>query len=114
MVRTETGATISQKNDRFSYEGTSDDNHTSSYVEYDWQKPKTKKTGSSSLGSIHYEYEAGEDPFVVGAQVMHAKFGPGKIISRSGLGMDAKVVVFFKKRGQKKLMLRAAPLQVID
>lgn len=40
---------------------------------------------------------------------MHAKFGPGKIISRSGLGMDAKVVVFFKKRGQKKLMLRAAP-----
>ncbi|MCR9132758.1 MAG: UvrD-helicase domain-containing protein [bacterium] len=114
VVRTETGATISQKNDRFSYEGTSDDNHTSSYVEYDWQKPKTKKTGSSSLGSIHYEYEAGEDPFVVGAQVMHAKFGPGKIISRSGLGMDAKVVVFFKKRGQKKLMLRAAPLQVID
>ncbi len=114
VVRTETGATISQKNDRFSYEGTSDDNHTSSYVEYDWQKPKTKKTGSSSLGSIHYEYEAGEDPFVVGAQVIHAKFGPGKIISRSGLGMDAKVVVFFKKRGQKKLMLRAAPLQVID
>lgn len=114
VVRTETGATISQKNDRFSYEGTSDDNHTSNYVEYDWQKPKTKKTGSSSLGSIHYEYEAGEDPFVVGAQVMHAKFGPGKIISRSGLGMDAKVVVFFKKRGQKKLMLRAAPLQVID
>jgi DNA helicase-2/ATP-dependent DNA helicase PcrA len=114
VVRTETGATISQKNNRFSYEGTSDDNHTSSYVEYDWQKPKTKKTGSSSLGSIHYEYEAGEDPFVVGAQVMHAKFGPGKIISRSGLGMDAKVVVFFKKRGQKKLMLRAAPLQVID
>jgi DNA helicase-2/ATP-dependent DNA helicase PcrA len=114
VVRTETGATISQRQDRFSSEGTSDDNSTSSYVEYDWQKPKTKKTGSSSLGSIHYEYEAGEDPFVVGAQVLHAKFGPGKIISRSGLGMDAKVVVFFKKRGQKKLMLRAAPLQVID
>lgn len=114
VVRTETGATISQRQDRFSSEGTSDDNSTSSYVEYDWQKPKTKKTGSSSLGSIHYEYEPGEDPFVVGAQVLHAKFGPGKIISRSGLGMDAKVVVFFKKRGQKKLMLRAAPLQVID
>ncbi|MBO6792358.1 MAG: UvrD-helicase domain-containing protein [Balneolaceae bacterium] len=114
VVRTETGATISQRQDRFSSEGTSDDNGTSSYVEYDWQKPKTKKTGSSSLGSIHYEYEAGEDPFVVGAEVVHAKFGPGKIISRSGLGMDAKVVVFFKKRGQKKLMLRAAPLQLID
>ena len=66
------------------------------------------------MGSIHYEYESGEDPFVVGAEVMHAKFGPGKIIRRSGLGLDAKVVVFFKNRGQKKLMLRAAPLQIID
>lgn len=114
VVRTESGATISQKKDRFNYEGTSDRERDSSYIEYDWQKPKTKKTSTSSLGSIHYEYEAGEDPFVVGAQVQHAKFGPGKIISRSGLGMDAKVVVFFKNRGQKKLMLRAAPLQIIE
>ncbi len=114
VVRTESGATISQKTDRFNYEGTTGSERDSSYIEYDWQKPKTKKTSTSSLGSIHYEYESGEDPFVVGAQVQHAKFGPGKIISRSGLGMDAKVVVFFKNRGQKKLMLRAAPLQIIE
>jgi len=114
VVRTETGATISQKTDRFTYEGTSSGKDATTHVEYDWQKPITKKTGSSSMGDIHYEYESGEDPFVVGAEVLHAKFGPGKIISRSGLGMDAKVVVFFKNRGQKKLMLRAAPLQIIE
>jgi DNA helicase-2/ATP-dependent DNA helicase PcrA len=114
VVRTESGATISQKSDRFSSEGTTRQKDTSTYVEYDWQKPVTKKTSSSSMGAIHYEYQEGEDPFVVGAEVMHSKFGPGKIISRSGLGLDAKVVVFFKNRGQKKLMLRAAPLQIIE
>jgi len=114
VVRTETGATINQKTDRFTTVGTTERKSTSTYVEYDWQKPVTKKTSSSSMGSIHYEYESGEDPFVVGTQVLHAKFGQGKIISRSGLGLDAKVVVFFKNRGQKKLMLRAAPLQIIE
>ncbi len=114
VVRTESGATISQKSDRFSNQGTNPTKDTSTFVEYDWQKPVTKKTGSSSMGAIHYEYQEGEDPFVVGVEVMHARFGPGKIISRSGLGLDAKVVVFFKNRGQKKLMLRAAPLTIIE
>ncbi|RNC80043.1 MAG: hypothetical protein ED557_13010 [Balneola sp.] len=115
IVRTETGATISQKKDRFTIDNTSKDTKTGfAEIEYDWDKPITKKTTSSATTTIQYDYQDGEDPFQVGAQVHHAKFGPGKIISRSGLGMDAKVVVFFKSRGQKKLMLRAAPLQIIE
>lgn len=115
VVRTESGATISQKKDRYELpDSSSDTNNNDTRVEYDWQQPITRKTSSSSLGTIHYEYDSGEDPFVVGANVQHAKFGAGKIISRTGSGMDAKVVVFFKTRGQKKLMLRAAPLQIIE
>lgn len=116
VVRTESGATISQKNDRFTLDDSSSKRKTdnSTHIEYDWEKPITKKTRSSATTTIQYEYQDGEDPFQVGTQVLHAKFGPGKIISRSGLGMDAKVVVFFKQRGQKKLMLRAAPLQIIE
>ena len=115
VVRTESGATIRQRKENFSTETESPSKKSdSTYIEYDWQKPVTKKTGSSSAGTIQYDYQDGEDPFQVGAMVQHAKFGPGKIISRSGLGMDAKVVVFFKARGQKKLMLRAAPLQIIE
>ncbi|MCH2448647.1 MAG: UvrD-helicase domain-containing protein [Gracilimonas sp.] len=111
VVQTETGATITQKKDRF--ENRSSDN--SDYeVDYDWKKSHTKKTYKSPSATIQYDYEDGEDPFQVGTKVVHTKFGPGKIISRSGVGTDAKVVVFFKNRGQKKLMLRAAPLQVID
>ncbi|SMO67687.1 ATP-dependent helicase [Gracilimonas mengyeensis] len=112
VVQTETGATITQKKDRFSDDGNSSGSDYT--VDYDWKESRTKKTHRSPSATIHYDYEDGEDPFQVGVRVEHKKFGPGKIISRSGSGTDAKVVVFFKNRGQKKLMLRAAPLQVID
>ncbi|MAL16242.1 MAG: hypothetical protein CL670_11315 [Balneola sp.] len=111
VVQTETGATITQKKDRFENKESGD---SGTKIEYDWKQSRAKKTFKSPSATIQYDYEDGEDPFQVGTQVEHDKFGPGKIISRSGLGMDAKVVVFFKDRGQKKLMLRAAPLQVID
>ncbi len=116
VVRTETGSTITQKADRFNLDESSSRTKSTAAttIEYDWETPVSGKTKQSASGNtIQYDLEDGDDPFQVGAVVQHAKFGPGKIISRSGLGMDAKVVVFFKSRGQKKLMLRAAPLQVI-
>lgn len=117
VVRTETGATITQKTDRYSLDEPSLKTTSSgTNIEYDWENPVNRYKGSKSASSttIHYDYSEGDDPFQVGVRVVHAKFGAGKIISRSGLGMDSKVVVFFKERGQKKLMLRAAPLQIID
>jgi DNA helicase II / ATP-dependent DNA helicase PcrA len=44
---------------------------------------------------------------------MHPTFGAGKILQRNGTGKDTRVVVFFKNRGQKTLMLRAAKLKVL-
>lgn len=114
VVRTETGATISQKKERFNLDDTNSKSDSSFNIEYDYKAPILRKKPSSASTTIHYDYSDGEDPFQVGVMVEHAKFGQGKIISRAGLGMDAKVVVFFKNRGQKKLMLRAAPLQVIE
>ncbi|MFA5668968.1 MAG: UvrD-helicase domain-containing protein [Balneolaceae bacterium] len=117
VVRTETGATISQKTDRYTLdEPNVKTTKSGTNIEYDWESPVNRSKGNKSASSttIHYDYSDGGDPFQVGTHVVHAKFGTGKIISRSGLGMDSKVVVFFKERGQKKLMLRAAPLQVID
>jgi len=49
----------------------------------------------------------------VGIQVLHPKFGPGKIIQRGGVGGDIKVTVFFPKYGQKKLLLKFAKLQIM-
>jgi DNA helicase II / ATP-dependent DNA helicase PcrA len=114
IVRTETGATIEQEKDHLQV---SEKNRGSStHIEYDWESPKTsfknKDTGNSSH-TIEYDYDSGEDPFQTGAKVMHPKFGQGKIISRNGSGTDSRVVVFFKGRGQKTLMLRVAKLKVI-
>ena len=106
IVRTESGATIRQKNRE------KDDHQPESQrIEYDWKKPLQSKKSSDNSD---YQYEYDDDPFQAGTQVMHPTFGPGKIISRSGSGTDSRVVVFFKSRGQKTLMLRAAKLQVLN
>ena len=108
VVRTEAGATIHQKSidTDFDTAGNSD-----TEIEYDWRTPaKTKKPSSS----VTYEYEYDDDPFRPGVQVLHSTFGPGKILQRNGSGKDVRVVVFFKSRGQKTLMLRSAKLRVIN
>jgi len=110
VVRTETGATIHQKNDRFEQKETG----SSTTVSYDWEQPRAGTSYKKNHTTIEYDYSDGEDPFQVGAKVIHKKFGPGKIINRNGSGLDSRVVVFFKNRGQKTLMLRVAGLKVID
>jgi len=109
VVRTETGATIKQNKNRFSAEESRGGHDTT--IEYDWKKPKQSKKPSHT--SFDYETQYDNDPYQAGTTVMHPTFGPGKILQRTGSGKDSKVVVFFKKRGQKTLMLRAAKLKAL-
>jgi len=109
VVRTESGATIEQKRDRFENDETTIDYGTE--IEYDWKKPKQSKKPSNS--GLDFETTYDDDPYQAGTTVMHPTFGPGKILQRTGSGKDSKVVVFFKQRGQKTLMLRAARLKVL-
>ena len=111
VVRTETGATIHQKRDRFETNEQTSSGNSDTEIEYDWREPVQSKKPSSTTHDYEYEYD--DDPFRVGAQVLHPAFGPGKIIQRSGSGKDTRIVVFFKNRGQKTLMLRAAKLQAL-
>jgi len=112
VVRTETGSSINQFNNRFSDENGKKEWDTT--VEYDWKKPLYSKNNRKSGGetTIHYD-NPDEDPYQVGAKVVHNVFGHGKIISRTGHGEKTKVVVFFKERGRKTLMLRAAKMEVV-
>lgn len=113
VVRTETGASIKQDKNGLNGYGEKSSDAESTKIEYDWKKPLYKKNNrSSNTTRIHYD-NPDEDPFQVGAKVEHNVFGPGKIISRSGQGEKTKVVIFFKERGRKTLMLRVAKLQVI-
>ncbi len=113
VVRTETGSSITQKENRFTDDTTSSSTNGNTKIEYDWKKPLYNKNNRSSNSTqIHYD-NPDEDPFQVGAKVEHNIFGRGKIISRSGQGEKTKIVVYFKDRGRKTLMLRAAKLQVV-
>lgn len=113
VVRTETGASIEQNKNGFNGDRNGGSHSGNTEIEYDWKKPLyQKKNRSSNNTQIHYD-NPDEDPFQVGAKVEHNIFGPGKIISRSGQGEKTKVVIYFKDRGRKTLMLRVAKLRVI-
>lgn len=50
----------------------------------------------------------------VGQNVMHEKFGKGKVIAIEGTDPNVKATIFFPSEGQKQLLLRFARLTVID
>jgi DNA helicase-2/ATP-dependent DNA helicase PcrA len=47
-------------------------------------------------------------------EVMHQKFGKGKILTVEGSGPNRKAIVFFKSVGQKNLLLKFARLKIIN
>lgn len=113
VVRTETGASITQSKGFSDHKKHTPSSNGNVQVEYDWKKPLYNKNNrTSNTTEIHYDNPE-DDPFQVGAKVIHNKFGPGKIISRTGQAENTKVVIFFKNRGRKTLLLRVAKLQVV-
>jgi DNA helicase-2/ATP-dependent DNA helicase PcrA len=127
VVVTETGASIKQKKRTFSSDGSSRQSSSSSEYQidtstsqdyeynYDWKKPlkQAKKDTHDLQYTPDMQSSADASSYVVGMQVLHPKFGPGKIVQKSGNGPDTKVTVFFPKHGQKKLLLRFAKLQIM-
>ncbi len=113
VVRTETGATIRQ--DR------SASRPGSTYIAYDedrastgsrtsiFQPEQTSPTGMS----IEYDNMPDDGVWRPGMAVIHPKFGAGKVLQCEGRGEQAKVTVFFKNAGQKKLMVKFAKLSLI-
>ena len=54
------------------------------------------------------------DELKVGYNVVHGRFGKGKVTSLEGKAPDQKATVFFPRVGQKKLILKFAKLEVVD
>ncbi len=48
----------------------------------------------------------------VGAEVVHAMFGRGKILALDGQGENARAVVDFETVGRKRLLLKFAHLRL--
>lgn len=50
----------------------------------------------------------------IGDNVMHEKFGKGKVLNIEGIAPDQKATVFFPNAGQKQLLLRFAKLDIVE
>jgi DNA helicase-2/ATP-dependent DNA helicase PcrA len=75
-----------------------------------------KKIGNFQSGPPSSESGASSSPIeliIPGAEVEHARFGRGKVISVEGAGASRKAAVFFKNVGQKQLLLQYAKLKVV-
>ncbi|UCG29045.1 MAG: UvrD-helicase domain-containing protein [Bacteroidales bacterium] len=60
------------------------------------------------------DFEA-DDPASIqmGMEVIHKRFGKGKVIHLEGAFPNAKATVFFNKHGQKQLLLKFAKLKIV-
>jgi len=53
------------------------------------------------------------DSIAVGVQVMHERFGKGKVVEMEGVKPNIKATVFFPQVGKKQLLLKFARLEVL-
>jgi DNA helicase-2/ATP-dependent DNA helicase PcrA len=51
---------------------------------------------------------------MVGNNVLHDRFGKGKVLKLEGQGADQKATIFFPQHGSKTVLLRFANLQIIE
>jgi DNA helicase-2/ATP-dependent DNA helicase PcrA len=51
---------------------------------------------------------------MVGNNVLHDRFGKGKVLKLEGQGADKKATIFFPQHGSKTVLLRFANLQILE
>ena len=70
----------------------------------------------SSVPPILIENFEPDDPGLVkaGMQVLHERFGAGKVLQVEGVLPNAKATVFFQSSGQKMLLLKFARLKILN
>lgn len=79
--------------------------------------PNFKKVSAaaptSGPGLFDNSPPATADQIQPGVEVMHDKFGKGKVLSLEGEAPDIKATIFFPSAGQKQLLLKFAKLKVL-
>jgi DNA helicase-2/ATP-dependent DNA helicase PcrA len=55
--------------------------------------------------------EKGKGEISSGCRVIHKTYGEGVVLEREGKGDEAKITVYFPKRGRKKFVLKYAPIK---
>ena len=87
-------------------------------IQYSWFASSYKNNFTNSFNSAKKAQASAPnkntDKFHTGVKVMHKKFGEGTIIELKPNGDDTIGVIAFKGVGIKQLVLRFAPIEVIE
>ena len=105
--------TFSIKNNKKDFTNAISKNKTS-ILKNKFSKPLNHLKKINNLSSIHNKKEEKDILKVkVGDQVVHERFGKGKVVEVNGEFPNTKATVFFPSSGQKQLLLKFAKLQLI-
>ncbi|MFM7813505.1 MAG: 3'-5' exonuclease, partial [Flavobacteriales bacterium] len=79
----------------------------------------TPMTAPAGFKRVQPHSSAGNQPITnadvqEGNEVLHEKFGKGKVLKIEGDAPDLKATIFFPSAGQKQLLLKFAKLQVLS
>jgi len=80
---------------------------------FSWHREAGRKSPASGDGELEYDYADSQEPVELraGTRVIHPLFGPGEIVTISGVGRDAKAEIDFDEVGRKKVMVAYAGLR---
>ena len=105
--------TFSIKNNKKDFTNAISKNKTS-ILKNKFSKPLNHLKKINNLSAIHNNKEEKDILKVkVGDQVVHERFGKGKVVEVNGEFPNTKATVFFPSSGQKQLLLKFAKLQLI-
>jgi DNA helicase II / ATP-dependent DNA helicase PcrA len=92
---------------------TSTENGFSGGLNKRYEQPRNLRSISEATSGGN-NLNKGNEQLKVGYNVLHERFGKGKIIKIEGDGAEKKAVIFFPQEGSKTLLLKFAKLEVVD
>lgn len=78
-----------------------------------FQKKPLKQPEQSGSSMFDANYVTPIEKVLPGVEVIHEKFGQGKVLNVEGTGPNTKATVFFNGVGQKQLLLKFAKLKIV-
>jgi len=73
-----------------------------------------KLTAVKDINQNTQNNPSNSDKIMVGTNVLHERFGKGKVTNLEHSGADQKAVIFFPHHGSKTMLLSFAKLTIVD
>ncbi len=79
-----------------------------------FERQGQKLTAVKDINQTSHNNPSNSDKIMVGTNVLHERFGKGKVTNLEHSGADQKAVIFFPHHGSKTMLLSFAKLTIVD